>query len=53
MDLRLDVWNQDLKVHELNVWNQKENNPKRGCMESNKKKPRNWMYGIGIKKFMN
>lgn len=30
---RLDV----LKVHELNVWNQKENNLEMGCMELNKK----------------
>ncbi len=36
---RLDVWNRNFKIHELNVCNQK-NNSKIGCMELEKNKSR-------------
>jgi hypothetical protein len=36
---KIDVWNQNLKIHELNVCNPK-NNSKIGCMKLEKNKSR-------------
>ncbi len=45
---RLDIWNQNLKVHEQNVWNQKENNPKMGCMVSKIQKLDVWNQNLKV-----